>query len=237
MKLANRYVLFVIALVVFAIGATLFTAGLGAQEEGWQIQRADYGFKNQRSDVTDILKDLIERGGVNGRVAVNNQTMGGDPAVGRDKSLRIFARNRRNEEREFDYKEGGFVEARMFTARHDDRDDHPANYGNRDRDDHPANYGDHDRDARPANYGDRDREDLNSLKIIGGYYGVQGRTVNVTDVLRSRIRDGMLSFVVTNSALGGDPAVGADKILIVVYRYQGKESATAVREGYSVTIP
>jgi hypothetical protein len=237
MKLANRYVLFVIALVIFAIGATLFTAGLGAQEEGWQIQRADYGFKNQRSDVTDILKDLIERGGVNGRVAVNNQTMGGDPAVGKDKSLHIFAKNRRNEEREFSYNEGGFVEVRMFTVRHDDRDDHPANYGNRDRDDHGANYGDRDRDARPANYGDRDRDDWNSLKIIGGYYGVQGRTVNVTEVLRSRIREGVLSFVVTNSALGGDPAVGADKILIVVYRYQGKESATAVREGYSVTIP
>jgi len=225
MKLANRYVVLAIASIVFGIAATLFTAGVGAQEEGWQIQRADYGFKNQRSDVSDILKDLIERGGVNGRVAVNNQTMGGDPAVGRDKSLRIFARNRRNEEREFNYKEGGFVEARMFTVRHDDRDDHPANYG------------DHDRDARPAHYGDRDREDWNSLKIIGGYYGVQGRTVNVTEVLRSRIREGVLSFVVTNSALGGDPAVGADKILIIVYRYQGKESATAVREGYSVTIP
>jgi len=225
MKLANRYVVLAIASIVFGIAATLFTAGVGAQEEGWQIQRADYGFKNQRSDVSDILKDLIERGGVNGRVAVNNQTMGGDPAVGRDKSLRIFARNRRNEEREFNYKEGGFVEARMFTVRHDDRDDHPANYG------------DHDRDARPAHYGDRDREDWNILKIIGGYYGVQGRTVNVTEVLRSRIREGVLSFVVTNSALGGDPAVGADKILIVVYRYQGKESATAVREGYSVTIP
>jgi len=237
MKLANRYVLFVIGLVIFAIGATLFTAGLRAQEEGWQIQRADYGFKNQRSDVTDILKDLIERGGVNGRVAVNNQTMGGDPAVGKDKSLHIFAKNRRNEEREFSYNEGGFVEARMFTVRHNDRDDHPANYGDRDRDDHGANYGDHDRDARPAHYGDRDRDDWNSLKIIGGYYGVQGRTVNVTEVLRSRIREGVLSFVVTNSALGGDPAVGADKILIVVYRYQGKESATAVREGYSVTIP
>jgi len=225
MKLANRYVLFVIALVIFAIGAILFTAGVGAQEEGWQIQRGDYGFKNQRSDVTDILKDLIERGGVNGRVAVNNQTMGGDPAVGKDKSLHIFARNRRNEEREFNYNEGGFVEARMFTVRRDDRDDHPANNG------------DHDRDARPAHYGDRDREDWNSLRIIGGYYGVQGRTVNVTDVLRSRIRESVLSFVVTNSALGGDPAIGADKILIVVYRYQGKESATAVREGYSLTIP
>lgn len=230
MKPANRYVVLAIASMVFAIAATLFTAGVGAQEEGWQIQRADYGFKNQRSDVTDILKDLIERGGVNGRVAVNNQTMGGDPAVGKDKSLHIFAKNRRNEEREFSYNEGGFVEARMYTVRHDDRDDHPANYSDRDRDDH-------DRDARPAHYGDRDRDDWNSLKIIGGYYGVQGRTVNVTEVLRSRIREGVLSFVVTNSALGGDPAVGADKILIVVYRYQGKESATAVREGYSVTIP
>jgi hypothetical protein len=237
MKLANRYAVLAIASIVFGIAATLFTAGLGAQEEGWQIQRAEYGFKNQRSDVTDILKDLIGRGGVNGRVAVNNQTMGGDPAVGKDKSLHIFARNRRNEEREFNYNEGGFVEARMFTVRHDDWDDHPANYGKRDRDDHPANYGDHDRDARPANYGDRDRDDWNSLKIIGGYYGVQGRTVNVTDVLRSRIREGVLSFVVTNSALGGDPAIGADKILIVVYRHQGKESATAVREGYSLKIP
>jgi hypothetical protein len=237
MKLANRYAVLAIASIVFGIAATLFTAGLGAQEEGWQIQRAEYGFKNHRSDVTDILKDLIGRGGVNGRVAVNNQTMGGDPAVGKDKSLHIFARNRRNEEREFNYNEGGFVEARMFTVRHDDWDDHPANYGKRDRDDHPANYGDHDRDARPANYGDRDRDDWNSLKIIGGYYGVQGRTVNVTDVLRSRIREGVLSFVVTNSALGGDPAIGADKILIVVYRHQGKESATAVREGYSLKIP
>jgi hypothetical protein len=213
MKLTNRYGVFIIALVIFAIGATLFTVGVGAQEEGWQILRADYGFKNQRNDVTDILKDLVERGGVNGRVAVNNQTMGGDPAVGKDKALRVFARNRRNEERQFDYNEGGFVEARMFNVRHEDWDD------------------------RPANYGDRDRDDRNSLKIIRAYYGVQGRTVNVTEVLQSRIRDGVLSFVVTNSALRGDPAIGADKILIVVYRYQGKESATAVNEGNTLTIP
>jgi hypothetical protein len=94
-----------------------------------------------------------------------------------------------------------------------------------------------DWDDRPANYGDRDRDDRNNLKIIRGYYGVQGRTVNVTEVLQSRIRDGVLSFVVTNSALRGDPAIGADKILIVVYRYQGKESATAVNEGNTLTIP
>jgi hypothetical protein len=215
MKVANRYVLFVIAVAFFAVGVTVFSTGTGAQDEGWQIVRADYGFKNQRADVTDILKDLIGRGGVNGRVAVTNQTMGGDPAVGADKSLRIFARNRRNEEREFNFKEGGFIEVRMFSVRRDDGDDHPPGAGDR----------------------DRERDGGNSLRIVGAYYGVQGRTVNVTEVLRSRVREGTLSLVVTNSALGGDPAVGADKVLIVVYRYQGNETATAVGEGNTLTIP
>ena len=230
MKLANRYALFVLAVVIFAIGAGILTSGVVAQEEGWQIMRADYGFKNKRTDVTDILKDLIGRGGVNGRVAVINQTMGGDPAVGAAKSLRIFARNRRNEEREFNYREGGFVEVRMFEVRrdHDDRDERFTNRGDRDRDD----WGD-----RGGNNGDGDRDDSNGLRIIRAYYGIQGRTVNVTDMLRSRMRDRAINFVVTNNALGGDPAVGADKFLIVIYRYQGQEAATFVREGYTLTIP
>jgi len=228
MKFTNRHGVLVVAMMAIAIGATLFSAGLAAQEEGWQITRADYGFKNQRNEVTDIVKDLIGRGGVNGRVAVNNQTMGGDPAIGKGKSLHILARNRRNEEREFNYNEGGFVEVRVFNVRRDDRDDRPANYSGRDHD---------DRDDHAANYGNRDHDEWNGLTIIRGYYGVQGRTLNVTDVLQNRIRDGMLSFVVTNSALGGDPAIGAGKTLIVVYRHQGKESATAVHEGNTLTIP
>ncbi len=228
MKFTNRYGVLVFAMMAIAIGATLFSAGVGAQDECWQITRADYGFKNQRNEVTDILKDLIGRGGVNGRVAVSNQTMGGDPAIGKEKSLHILARNRRNEEREFNYTEGGFVEVRVFNVRRDDRDERPANYGGRDHD---------DRDDHAANYGSRDHDEWNGLRIIRGYYGIQGRTFNVTDVLQNRIRDGVLSFVVTNSALGGDPAIGAGKTLIVVYRHQGKESATAVREGNTLTIP
>jgi len=218
MKLTNRFGLLVIAMAILAMAGAIFSARVVAQEEGWQIVRADYGFKNQRNDVTDILKDLIGRGGVNGRVAVNNHTMDGDPAVGKDKSLRIFARNRRNEEREFNVNEGGFVDARMFDVR-------------------MANVRRDDWDDRRPSPGDRDQDDWNSLKIIRGYYGVKGRTVNVTELLRSRVRDGVLTFTVTNGALGGDPAIGADKLLIVVYRYEGKESATAVREGYTLTIP
>ena len=217
MKLTKRLGMFLIGVFVVAVGAALFSTGVGAQEESWLIVRADYGFRNQRNDVTDILKDLVERGGVNGKVAVNNQTMGGDPAVGKDKVLRIFARNRRNEQREFDFNEDGFVDAHMFNLRVSVRRD--------------------DWDDRPAYYGDRDRDDWNGLRIIRAFYGVQGKTVNVTEVLRSKIRDGVVSLVVTNEALGGDPAIGADKTLIVVYRYQSIETATAVREGYTLKIP
>lgn len=213
MKLSTRYTISVFAVLFVALGITFFSAPTGAQDDGWTITRAEYGTRTQHNDVTDILKDLVGRGGVNGRVAVNNQTMGGDPAVGAEKHLRLWARNRRNEEREFDFKEGGFIEAAMFNVR-------------RDRDDW---------NDRPASYGDRD--DNPGVRIIRAYYGWSGSTVNVTEVLRSRMRGGQISFVVTNNAMGGDPAVGADKILVVIYRYQGRESAAIVREGNTLTIP
>ena len=219
MKLSTRYAILVFAAVFVTAAMTFSSAPTSAQDDGWLIVRAEYGTRTQHNDVTDIVKDLLGRGGVNGRVAVNNQTMGGDPAVGADKHLRIWARNRRSEEREFDYREGGFVEAGTFIVRRDrgDWNDRPANYGDRDR--------------------DRDRDDDRGVSIVRAYYGWQGSTVNVTELLRSRMRDGQISFVVTNSAMGGDPAIGADKVLVVIYRYQGTEKAAIVREGYTLTLP
>ena len=213
MKFSIRCAQLLTVLAILVIGVSIFTAGVGAQDEGWRIIRADYGFREQHTDVTNLLTDLISRGGVNGRLVVNNQTMGGDPAVGKDKSLRIFARNRRNEEREFEYKEGSFLDVRMFAVRRDDFDD------------------------RPPSAGGRDQDDLNRVRIIRAYYGVHRRTVDVSDLLRSRMREGTLTFVVTNEALGGDPAMGADKVLIVVYRFEGRETATCVREGNTLTLP
>lgn len=219
MKLSTRYAILVFTAVFVAAAMTFSSAPTSAQDDGWQIVRAEYGTRTQHNDVTDIVKDLVGRGGVNGRVAVNNQTMGGDPAVGADKHLRIWARNRRFEEREFDYREGGFVEVGTFIVRRDrgDWNDRPANYGDRDR--------------------DRDRDDDHGVSIVRAYYGWQGSTVNVTELLRGRMRDGQISFVVTNSAMGGDPAIGADKVLVVIYRYQGTEKAAIVREGYTLTLP
>lgn len=218
-----RYQSVLFLLTICPFGAALFSSRVAGQDDVWQVSRADYGWRDQRSDVTGLLLDLISRGGVNGRVSVNNQTMGGDPAIGKDKNLRIFARNRRGVEREFDFKEGSAVDANAFVAPKTERND----WG--DRDDRPRD--------RDGNRDDRDRPELRGLQLIRGYYGVQGRTVNVTDLLRSRVRDGVLSLRVENSALGGDPAIGADKVLIVIYRYQGQEQATAIREGNVLTIP
>ena len=221
MKLSTRYAIFVLAAAFVAAAITFFSTATSAQDDGWQIMRAEYGTRTKHNDVTDIVKDLIGRGGVNGRVAVNNQTMGGDPAVGADKHLRIWAKNRRNEEREFDFKEGGFIEAAMFSVRRD-RDDW---------NDRPGNYG-----GQYQQY-PQYQEDPNRVRIVRAYYGWQGSTVNVTELLRSRMRDGQISVAVTNSAMGGDPAVGADKVLVVIYRYQGTEKAAIVREGLTLTLP
>jgi hypothetical protein len=218
---------FLILLLVLGLGISLFNTGVAAQDEGWQIMRATYGFRDIQTDVTDILRNLIARGGANGRIAINNQTMGGDPAVGRDKTLHILARNKRGEQREFDFREGFFLDANLFFVPRDDWDDRPRdardNRADDRRDDHPR--------------GDRDRDERASVYIIRGYYGVQGRTVNVTDQLRSMMREGTLSLNVNNSNLGSDPAPGADKVLIVIYRFQGQEQATAVREGNRLTLP
>jgi hypothetical protein len=216
MKFTRRYGIFLIAIVVVAAGAMIFSTGVTGQEEGWQIMRADYGHKELRVDVMDRLNELLARVGPNGKIEVNSQNMGGDPAPGKAKSLRIFAKNRKNENREFEINEEHFVEARLFLIRREEirRDDW---------------------NDRPVN--SRDRDDWNSLRIIRAYYGVQGRTVNVSEILRERVREGMLRFIVSNNEMGGDPVPGVEKVLIVVYRYQGNETATAVREGDLLTIP
>jgi hypothetical protein len=214
MKFANRLASYLIALALIALAVAIFTTPAPAQDDSWWIVRAEYGTRSQHSDVTGILQDLIARGGVNGRVAVNNQTMGGDPAVGADKTLHIFARNARNDTREFDFKEGSFLPAGLFNVRRDDWEQ-----------------------AAPNRGGGNEHRDSNGLRILRAYYGVQGKTVDVTEFLRTRVRDDSLSLLVTNRAFGGDPAIGADKVLIVVYRYQGMETATAVREGNTLTLP
>jgi len=206
------------AMIFAAVAAAALPMQTAAQDESWLVVRADYGYRDQRNDVTDLVQDLISRGGVNGRVSVSNQTMGGDPARGADKTLRLFARNRRGEQREFDFKEGGSFDVTMFAVF--------------------TWSSDWDDCARQRDRDDRfDRDDANRLWIIRAYYGVQRQQAEVTQILRGMVGDQALEINVNNRLMGGDPAPGLDKVLIVVYRYHGREAASAVREGGTLSIP
>jgi len=227
-QLRNRSVQGAAVLALVVMFASLLSMKISAQDEGpgvWRIMRAQYGWRDRQTDVTDLVGDLVGRGGVNGRVWVNNQTMGGDPAVGQDKTLRIIARNQQNQEREFLYREGAAIDVAMFAVRREEpvrRDEF---------DDRPRG------EDRRVDHRDERRDDRRELSILRAYWGVQGRTANVTELLRTMLRENGLQVMANNRSLGGDPAPGADKVLIVVYRVHGQETAAAVREGNSLTIP
>jgi hypothetical protein len=51
------------------------------------------------------------------------------------------------------------------------------------------------------------------------------------------VRNGTLYVPVNNNNLGGDPAKGADKVLTVIYRFQGREQTATVKEGNVLRIP
>jgi hypothetical protein len=52
------------------------------------------------------------------------------------------------------------------------------------------------------------------------------------------VRNGSLVVQVNNNTMGGDPAKGADKVLTVIYRFQGgREQTSTVKEGNVLRIP
>ena len=59
MRTSNRYVTFLAALVVVSLGATIFAARAAGQDNRWRIMHADYGYGNRRTDVTDLLRQLM----------------------------------------------------------------------------------------------------------------------------------------------------------------------------------
>ncbi len=99
-----------LSVVAIAICATL--GSVKAEAQSWQVMSADYGVQNNRVDVTNTVRRLVN--GPNFRV--NNTTMGVDPARGRDKVLRIHARSGSGQMRDFNYQEGQTVESRMFVG-------------------------------------------------------------------------------------------------------------------------
>lgn len=91
---------------------------------GWRVMWAEWGAGDRFADVTQRVRELLSG---EGTVKVNNANLGGDPAIGAKKVLRISVRDRNGAVRQFSFEEGQYIEAREYynyrRAHH--RDDRP----------------------------------------------------------------------------------------------------------------
>ena len=97
----------------FSTAVTLFvvvTAMLAVAQQ-YEIVRADYGYGNQRIDVTQRLREVVR---THSSFRMGNSTFGVDPSPGNRKSLRIWARGPHGESQTFEYRESSTIDSSMF---------------------------------------------------------------------------------------------------------------------------
>jgi len=192
---------------IFALLSVLVFSAvtLSAQATRWRLVRAEYGAGNAWMDVTGRVGSLINAGTLN--IRADNATLGGDPAVGAHKTLRLRVRDDAGQEKMLTFREKEIVELSLSA-------------GEQERE--------HDRDR------DRDR---GRLRITRASYGSSGRALDVTDLLNSRIERDHLSLPVNNDTMGGDPAYETHKTLTVWYNYDGSDLQTSVDENGTLNLP
>ncbi|MBS1832424.1 MAG: DUF3395 domain-containing protein [Acidobacteria bacterium] len=78
---------------------------------------------------------------------------------------------------------------------------------------------------------------MRGLYILSAHWGAPGRMANVTGVLANLVQDNRLDITVGNAIMGTDPARGADKILQLVYQFDGQRFETTVEENKVLSIP
>jgi len=97
-----------------SIAITLFAIMSGtAVAQQFEILRADYGYGNQRVDVTQRLREIARS---DTRFRMGNSTFGVDPAPGHKKTLRIIAKGSGGRTRTFEYQEGSTVDGAQFSG-------------------------------------------------------------------------------------------------------------------------
>ncbi len=181
-------------LLMLLVTAPLFAQGQGVGNRR-ELVRAEYGWGSQWIDVTDRVASLI-REDYTLRFRVDNDTLGFDPAPDRDKTLRLYLRNRQGRTSMLSFAEERYVNLRRIYSTYQDA----------------------------GNYG-RD------LRILRATYGYGSRSFDVTSRLQRQIYNDQINLRVTNETMGGDPAVGADKALTVLYSANGRRDQVVVREG------
>lgn len=76
-----------------------------------------------------------------------------------------------------------------------------------------------------------------TIKIASAHYGIAGALADVTALVQAMVQNGHVNVPVNNQSMGGDPAVGHQKQLCVVYFYHDGPPQTVMgREGSSISI-
>jgi hypothetical protein len=73
--------------------------------------------------------------------------------------------------------------------------------------------------------------------LMRAFYGGAGHFVDVTEQLRSMMRDGRLFVVVDNRSMGGDPDPSVRKVLRVLYWQDGARRQVVVPEHAELRLP
>ena len=191
-----------------------------AQSARWQLVRADYGAGDHWVDVTSRIASLIQGNSLD--ITVNNDTLGGDPAPGTPKTLRLRVRNEYDREEVLSYHEKDMISLSISTAE--------AGFGRReDRDDDSGDRGYEHRRERAS--------DHSGLRVLRADYGTQNHFSDVTARLNSQVQNGTLNLRITNDTMGGDPADERRKTLTVWYLYNGRPANVVVNEKDTLTLP
>jgi len=197
--------------------AASLTLPARAQDEGeFLILHARYGTEKSHVDVTGRLRELARQ---DRRFRLTNDLFGVDPDPGRTKTLRIYARDRMGQERQFEYREYQTVDGAQFIG-----------WGGGAWGDAGEVRGWHgDRGERRD-----DMRDSGEFTILYATYGTERREVDVTDRLRELARRD-LRFRLNNELFGIDPDPGQVKTLRIFARDRaGQERTFNYREYQTV---
>jgi hypothetical protein len=89
----------------------------------------------------------------------------------------------------------------------------------------------------PGNDAWNPRDSDARLEILEASYGAGDRRRDVTNLVAPQVRGNSLQLLVSNAAMGGDPAENQKKRLRVIYLWQGFRYQTTVGEGETLAIP
>ena len=204
-----------------------------------RILTARYGGDNRFNDVRDRVQGLVRDNAASFKV--DNAAMGGDPAVGKDKSLEltyewnggVYSASAK-EGKSLTLPEAG---ARPIAVAPPPVAAAPS--AGRGADSGAARSAGN-RNVMPAPVAGREITPIGTaggLRIFYARYGAQGQEADVREQLRPLLQGESLRAVVGLASMGSDPAPGVRKMLTVIYEYRGRTFEKAAYDGDALTLP